>query len=448
MKGQEKVQPRRLKGFQDYHPDVMESRYHLMDIIRHEAKTAGFKAIGTPALEYSEVLLGVGGETDKQVFRFKDNGDRDITLRFDLTVPFARYVSEHQGKINFPFKRLQIGDVWRAEKPQKGRYREFCQCDLDIVGVDSTAADIEILLSFQNILSKTGIGSFTMTVGHRGILSALITSILGDISKEKETQILINIDKLDKIGASQVKEKILSLDSSFSEHQVHEILELLTNKNSEQEQIAHIKKLLSNDNVQLDALEQLISVIDVIRSTRNDHHTGKIRFDLSIARGLGYYTGIVFETTIDALPGFGSICSGGRYNKLVERYSKTELPGIGGSIGLDRLLACLQELGLLTQRATEESSIFIATASDKAMPFGFYLLQKLRDHQIPANIALKTKKLSAQFKQANKLAYPYVITIGEEEMVTKKVSLKNMKTGEEAKGVTIDDLINKFLEKK
>jgi histidyl-tRNA synthetase len=203
------IEPKRLKGFRDYMPDQMEKRLEIMDLIRREAALAGFRSIGTPALEYAETLMGQGSdETDKQVYRFKDNGDRDVALRFDLTVPFARFVGEHQGALTFPFKKLQMGDVWRGENTQKGRYREFTQCDLDIIGADTMMADIEVLSVFVRILSNAGCGGTTMALGNRRILSGLISTRCPGLTPAQETEVLIALDKLAKIGPAKVADLI------------------------------------------------------------------------------------------------------------------------------------------------------------------------------------------------------------------------------------------------
>ena len=418
----------------------MQMRYKIMDIIRDEAAKASFKAVGTPALEYSEVLLGVGGETDKQVFRFLDNGDRDVALRFDLTVPFARYVAENQGTLNFPFKRLQIGDVWRAEKPQKGRYREFCQCDLDIVGVNSVEADMEILLCFINILNRIDIGPFTMAIGHRLILSALISKTLGIQDPEQETKALIIIDKLEKIGRDKVIAQLDEIPGAQAGGGA-KLIDAIADKDPEKgTRLEKIANILEGDSENLHVLEQLQTTVETV-SEMSQGQNGKILIDLSIARGLGYYTGIGFETTIDSLPGFGSICSGGRYNKLVERYLNRELPGIGGSIGLDRLLAGLQELNKIKEEL-DEQTVFIAIATDKARSQAFKILQELRRQGIKSDIALKTNKLANQFKHANRQGYPVVLTLGDDEIAQQTASVKIMSTGEEKKGVPQAELVD------
>lgn len=429
-----KVSARRLKGFQDYQPATMALRYHLMDIVRKEGAQAGFQAIGTPALEYAEVLLGVGGETDKQVFRFRDNGERDVALRFDLTVPFARFVAEHQGNLHFPFKRLQIGDVWRAEKPQKGRYREFCQCDLDIVGVNSVEADIEILGCFLNILHMMDIGPFTMVLGHRVLLSHILQKTLGALNPELEQQALIIIDKLAKIGPAAVTELLQQLPCPTPAGAAT-LVTLLCAQADESSSLESLEALLVGDHAAEQCLADLRETLAIVSSLAADKR-GKIRFDLSIARGLGYYTGLVFETILDQLPSIGSICSGGRYNRLVERYLNRELAGIGGSIGLDRLVMALQEVQSPLLEASKSQVVFVALATKDARAYAFSLVQKLRQAGLAADIALNTQKLSQQFKHADRMAYPFVLTVGSEELEKQTVSCKNMLTGQEDKGLS------------
>ena len=427
-----KVQARKLKGFQDYHPEIQKIRLHIMNLVRTHAEKAGFQPIATPALEYSEVLLGVGGETDKQIFRFKDNGKRDIALRFDLTVPFARYVAEHHGKMSFPFKRLQIGDVWRAEKPQKGRYREFSQCDLDIIGVHSDEADLEILLCFQNILNSINCGSFTMRIGHRQILSALIKASLGDLDTPGENNLLICLDKTDKIGPEKVA-KILTNEQGLPEEGTKRLIAVLNNKGQEGTRTDQIYEMLAEDADALQRLEELTELINLVQKL-GKRGRGNITLDLSIARGLGYYSGMVFETSLDLLPGWGSVCSGGRYNRLVERYLNREIPGVGGSLGLDRLVAALQETHQPRLRIFEKI-IFVAISDPRFREYSFTLVSQLRSAGIAADPALKINKLGAQFRHANKMKYPLVLTVGEHEVISNTVSIKHMESGTEYKEI-------------
>lgn len=435
MSKKDRIEAKRLKGFRDYLPDLMAERWRIIDIIRDEARLAGFHAIATPALEYAVTLLGSGSdETDKQVYRFQDHGDRDVALRFDLTVPFARFVAEHLNDLAFPFKRLQIGEVWRGENTQKGRYREFTQCDLDIIGVDTAAADIEVIEVFYQILSRLSGLRFTMAVGNRLLLSALIRKALPGMD---ETTALIAIDKLAKIG----RDAVCELLGGGAEAQ--RLLELLTSKDAAGDTaLAPLKAYLADDAAALKELERLSLVIAEARATvaeSGQSGAGRLVIDLSIARGLGYYTGVVFETTLDDLPGFGSICSGGRYNHLASRFSARELPGIGGSIGLDRLLAGLEELGKTS--TAHQNLVFVAVASDDAFHYARGLVRQLRRAGFASDLGMHPK-LANQFKHADRLGCPFVVTVGGSEVASQTYALKNMRTGEDRRDLPAAGLVD------
>lgn len=420
--------PSRLKGFQDFLPDKMQVKQQMIATILDESRKAGFRPIDTPALEYTESLLGVGGETDKQVFRFLDNGGRDVALRFDLTVPFARFVTEHFGELTFPFKRVQVGPVWRAEKPQKGRYREFYQCDLDIIGGDPLLADLEILLCFQNILHRLNLGSFTMDVGHRGVLSALLQALLGPEAKPQEPQILILLDKLDKIGRAAVQQSLADLGYDLT--CIQPLLALLAPEDRKETDLVAVAQLLQDNEAALAQLTQLQTLERMIRPLLGPAHTGLFRIRLGIVRGLGYYTGVVFETTLAAHPEYGSICSGGRYDHLAERFSKQPLPGVGASIGVDRLLAALME-EISTETEPPYAGFFVAVATEDAYPYGFQLLQTLRQKGAVAECSLKAGKIGAQFKWAHRMHFRYVLTVGTEEVTSQTLRLRDMQAGTE-----------------
>lgn len=426
----DRVKPRKLKGFRDYPPELMVPRQHLMDKMRHQAALLGFQQIDTPALEYGETLLGQGGgDTDKEVYRFIDHGDREVALRFDLTVPFARFVAEHQGTMLLPFKKLQIGLVWRGEKPQKGRYREFYQCDLDIIGVDSEAADIEILGAFQTILSDMNIGPFTIRVGNRGLLTAVINECLPGLDEKAIKSLLIAIDKLEKIGADKVVHLMTTTIDGTTEAGTRQLIAKIT---------GDAFTAIASDNAELIKYRATIECLQAMASLSGN---GKIVPDLSIARGLAYYTGIVFETVLDELPMFGSICSGGRYNDLASRFSSKELPGVGGSIGLDRLIACLEELGRLpTCTGTE---VFVAIASDDGRPYAFEIASVLRNAGISTDIGMQ-KKLKKQFNFADKSGAKHVITVGGTELENRVYSLKTLATGAEERDLPFAGLVEKF----
>lgn len=436
---QGRTEPKRLKGFRDFLPDLMATRLSLMDVIRSEARKAGFQPIGTPALEYAETLLGHGEETDKQVYRFIDHGDRDVALRFDLTVPFARFVAEHQGTLTFPFKKLQMGEVWRGENTQKGRYREFAQCDLDIIGVDGLLADAEILTAFQRILSRMGCGAFTMATGSRVVLSALIRHHLGPMAPASETAALIAIDKLAKVGPAKVADLLATIPGA-SPGGATSLLEALTARDQDgNTDLVRVREALAQGEAaaaNLAALDRLTSVLDFVRQGVQGG-LGRIVLDLTVARGLGYYTGIVFETTIDALPGFGSICSGGRYNDLASRFTTRELPGVGGSIGLDRLLAGMEELGKVSPATAD--MVFVAVATADAQGYACEIARLLRDAGLACDMGL-TPKLAQQFKHADRLGCPFVITVGTDEVSTRTYALKSMREGTEERGLPMEGL--------
>jgi histidyl-tRNA synthetase len=430
-----KVVPRKLKGFQDYAPEVMSRRLMIIQTARQIAQRAGFYEIATPALEYAEVLLGVGGETDKQVFRFQDGGERDVAMRYDLTVPFARYAAENFGQLSLPFKRLQIGDVWRAEKPQKGRFREFCQCDIDIIGVDTLSADVEILVTVFDMLNRIIKVPFTISCNNRKLLSFLLHKILGIHNPDSEQQALILLDKLDKQGKDSVAQQ-LSEKLEVSSILAYEFIE--TMHSFQHNDIASMGKLFHESSIQ-EEWKRFYETIKIVQDITGQGH-GKLVINLSIARGLAYYTGIVYETTVDGVQGFGSVCSGGRYDNLAERFIDQKLPGVGISIGVDRLTALLTEKEGLQNKAPAE--VYIAIASQEATAHAFKLAHDLREKGIATDLALREQKLGAQFKNADKRGFPWVIALGSDEMNKQCYPLKNMKTGVEHKDLSVEQLIS------
>lgn len=427
----------KLKGFQDIFGSEIEIKESLSEQIREKARLANFVNVETPCLEYTETLLGEGGETDKQIYRFKDNGDRDVSLRYDLTVPFARFVSEYHGKLSLPYKRFQIGKAWRAEKPQKGRYREFSQCDFDIVGVNNFSADVEVISLLFTIFSDVIQLPFTMKLGYREIVSSVIKKIYGNLSSSHEERVLINIDKLEKIG----KEKVVALIAEETEtraEQAEELLSVLSPVESYEEKLENLSSFLKEDSEAEDHLTRLRKTLETL-SLLCESSTGRISLDLTTVRGLAYYTGVVFETTLDDFVDFGSVCSGGRYDNLCDRFLKESLPGVGGSLGLDRLVAALSSKGL--EESKQKNVTMIAVASEEIRPYAFEILKYLRQNNIPSEIFLKDQKLGNQFKFASRQGYTYVVTLGEEEMNSRTVSLKDMIKQEEKKSLSPDSLL-------
>ena len=436
------VPAKKLKGFRDYTPELAIERRRIMDQVWSSALKAGFEPIDTPTLEYAETLLGTGGtDTDKEVYRFEDHGNRNVALRFDLTVPFARFVAEHQGTLILPFKKVQIGNVWRGEKPQKGRYREFAQADLDIVGVDSLAADVEVLSNMAENLEKLIPSNFTMALGHRVVLSALIQASLSGLDVKDENKILIAIDKLAKIGEEKVIEIMCEVEGVNAEDS-KKLLTVLSSKDEKgHTDLSKVKDVLKDREealAEVKRLEDTLSILaDLVPSEK-----ASIKLDLTIARGLGYYTGIVYETFIDALPKFGSVSSGGRYNGLVSRFTTKELPGIGGSIGVDRLLAALEALDATSEQ--KRNGVYVAVATEDARAYAFKILSQLRKANIRSDIALKPGKIGAQFKQADRRMYEKVITVGTNELEAQTFSVKTLETGDQKKDVSFSDLIKEI----
>jgi len=405
----EYIEPKVLKGFRDFLPPAEIVRRGLIEKIENTFRSFGFVPIDTPALEYAEILLGKGGgETEKQIYRFKDNGERDVALRFDLTVPFARYVALHKAELTFPFKRYHIGKVWRGENTQRGRYREFTQCDFDIIGSDSAAADFEILYLIRTALLKLGL-DITIHVNHRGLFNRFL-SYIGQ--SEKSADVLRTVDKLSKVGANETRKNLTGL---AGEKNAEKILEFIGAKGSFSETLARITELSGGDCIESERLASLHRHMIEAASLDKTASENADPFVLapSITRGLDYYTGVVFETFLNELPDIGSICSGGRYDNLAGLYSKDKdsISGVGSSIGLDRLLAALESLDKLPT----ENNCRVAVACVDADKSGQYqaLAGKLRQEGIPCEVFTDKIDLVKQFIIAEKKGLRYVIIPGD-----------------------------------
>src|SRR3954467_3009468 len=346
------IEPRTLKGFRDYLPEAMIPRERLIATAQAVYRSFGYSPIDTPALEYFEVLSGKGSdETDRQMYQFEDHGGRRVGMRFDLTVPLARFAAQHVSELGLPFKRYHIGTVWRGENTQRGRYREFMQCDFDTIGTRSVAADIETALVIHDLLLTIGKAfgrelGFTIRVNNRVVLSALLDK-LG--LAEKSTAVLRALDKLGKIGPEKVAEEMI-VAAEASQAQAAEVLKLAALSGSNDEILAGLEPLLTGSS---QGEEGIARLRDILRGAKAGGVADRaLQLDVSIARGLDYYTGAIFETFLTDLPTIGSICSGGRYDNLAGLFTKQELPGIGASLGLDRLLAALEELGMIAKVRT------------------------------------------------------------------------------------------------
>ena len=422
-----KIEPRTLAGFMELLPNEQILFNQIKETIETTYKKYGFLPIDTPIIELSEVLLAkAGGETEKQIYRFQ-KGDNDLSLRFDLTVPLAKYVAKNYGNLSFPFRRYQIGKVYRGERAQKGRYREFYQCDIDIIGDGELDIinDAEIPSIIYDIFTNLGFEDFTIRINNRKILNGLFEEIG---QKEQSEEILRIIDKIEKIGKEAVVEEFEKI--GINSEQINKIIEFIEIEGTTNEKLEKLEKLNIENETYKQGVKELKEVIKNIKIFGVPEKNFKV--DLTIARGLDYYTGTVYETFLNEYREIGSVCSGGRYENLAEYYTNKKLPGVGVSIGLTRLFYKLNELNII--KATKKSVaevLIIPMLEDLTEPIK--LATKLRKMGINTEIFLNNKKLKAKFKYADKLEIPYVVVIGEDEVKENKVTIKNMKTGEEEK---------------
>ncbi|MEX0701579.1 MAG: histidine--tRNA ligase [Planctomycetales bacterium] len=417
------IKPQTLKGFRDHLPDAMLARERLVETARRVYRSYGYSPIDTPALEYSEILLGKGGEeTDKQLFRFQDQGGRDVALRFDLTVPFARFAAEHIGALGTPFKRYHIGTVWRAEKPQKGRFREFMQCDFDTIGTTSNAADIETLFVIHDLFEALGFERFTVNVNNRQVLNGLLEK-LGLV--EQGVRILRALDKLAKIGAEGVIRE-MSEAVGLARSDAEKILELAALEGTPADILARLDGLLEGSGAGLAGVEKLRELFAAVETAGLP--AGRVALDVSIARGLDYYTGTIYETFLGDLPGIGSVCSGGRYDDLAGLFTNQPLPGVGASLGLDRLLAAMQELGLIAAATTPAQVLVTMLDADRV---GDYLRigRALRRAGIDTEVFPEPSKLAKQFRYADRRGIPVALIAGADEFSTGTWQVKELQRG-------------------
>ena len=422
------IEPKVLKGFRDSLPQQEIVRQTLMAKIQDILRSFGFVPIDTPALEYTEVLLGKGGgETDKQMFRFQDNGGRDVALRFDLTVPLARYVAANYSQLSFPFKRYHMSKVWRGEKPQKGRYREFLQCDFDMVGVDNPQSDFEILLLIHTCLTQMQVGPFKVSVSHRGLLNRFLGSM--GIS-DKSADVLRVIDKLGKIGSDSVKE--LLIEDGLTAEQTDNVLSFISiEKKSFEATLDKLKKLFG----ECDEIIRLSAILDMMKACGIEKD---FILDTSITRGLDYYTGIVYETLLLDMPSIGSICSGGRYNNLAGLYTKENLPGVGSCIGLDRLIAALEELKSPIVTDASYADVMVVGIKDNPA-WSESIAMKLRALGLRTDSYVGEKGMGQQFAYAEKNGIPYVVT-GQNSEDPNLFSLKEIATRQVRDNLTLDQI--------
>jgi histidyl-tRNA synthetase len=436
-----RIEPRILKGFRDYLPDVMIPRTRLLRRIADVFERFGFDPLDTPALEYSDILLGKAGpEAEKLFYRFKDHGERDIALRYELTISLARVVAQYRNDLPRPFKRYQMGPVWRAESPARGRFREFWQCDVDIIGTDSLLADAECLAVDYAVMRALNVPNYVIRFNNRKLFRGLQARI-GVSDDGVMDGVMRGIDKFDKIGEPGVRKELEPLigQGGFSKAGLDLVFEFLKLGKGELDNAARIEELeefLDGDigaqgcgelrQVFASALE--LGVPDEV-----------LRVDPTIVRGLDYYTGTVFETFLEDLPGFGSIMSGGRYDGLIGMFAGEEIPAVGISVGVDRLIAALEELKLLPKARTT-AAVLVTVFEPATQAYSLRAARDLRRAGVPTELYLDAKaKLGKQLKYAGKRGFPLVVIAGPEEEKEGVVSLRNMASGEQMR-VSIEQL--------
>ena len=425
-----KMTPRTLSGFMELLPAPQQQMERIMEALRKTYSLYGFTPLDTPVIEASEVLLAKGGgETEKQIYRFQ-KGDADIALRFDLTVPLAKYVALHYNDLTFPFRRYQIGKVYRGERAQRGRFREFYQADIDIIGdgkLDITN-EAEIPAIIYKTFSTLGLKRFQIRVNNRKILNGFY-AMLG--LTEKSGDIMRTVDKLDKIGAEKVKVLLMGEEIGLSEADADEILKFIAITGTNEEVLAALEGYKGCNEVFDTGLSELNTVVKYLAAFGVPAENFAV--DLTIARGLDYYTGTVYETTLLDHPEIGSVCSGGRYDNLAEYYTDKQLPGVGISIGLTRLFYVLGEQGMLNPELPTAPADVLILPMTEDLSAAISFATALRENGIRAQIHAEQKKFKAKMTYANNLSIPYVVFLGEDEINAGVVACKDMKTGEQTK---------------
>ena len=431
------------KGTRDFGPLQMSRRNYILDTIKETFRLFGFQQLETPAMENLSTLTGkYGDEGDQLLFKILNSGEflKEVTsedlqkggqavlskisekgLRYDLTVPFARYVVMNRNDIAFPFKRFQVQPVWRADRPQRGRYREFYQCDADVVGTDSLVCELEILLMIKRVFGKLGIHDYSIKINNRKILTGL-SEVIGAAGRESE--LCVAIDKLDKIGWEKVQEELLG--RSFTKEAVARLEPIMQLQEGNQAKLEFLKSFLSTSEVGLKGIEELEQVFDLLEAYGETQ--ANIDFDVVLARGLSYYTGAIFEVKVNNVS-IGSVSGGGRYDNLTGVFGLEGVSGVGFSFGVDRLYDVLEELKLFPEHQLEATKVLVTYFDDNGAKYGLSVLRELRRAGIASELYPDNAKIKKQFTYGDKKGIPYVIVIGEDEINNKKVSLKHLLSG-------------------
>jgi histidyl-tRNA synthetase len=428
-----RIEPRTLKGFRDYLPAAMIPRERLMETARRVYRSYGFSPIDTPALEYLDILTGKGGaETDKQLYKFQDHGGRWVGMRFDLTVPLARFASQHIHELGTPFKRYHIASVWRGENTQRGRYREFAQCDFDTIGTRALAADVETALVIHDLFLALGFEGFSIRINNRMVLNGLLQKLgLAD----KSAAILRVLDKLGKVDRDRVADEMIA-EAGLSRDQADRVLKLAELTGTNDDILRQLAPLVAGNEIGEAGAGRLAELLAAVRAAGVAE--ARVKLDVSIARGLDYYTGTIFETFLDALPDIGSVCSGGRYDNLAGLYTSVELPGIGASLGLDRLLTAMEELGMIGKVSTP-AQVFIPYFDAARLHDYLRLAAEVRGqmytdaegakHPIGVEVFPDAKKLGQQLKYADRRGFRVALIAGEREFAAGTCQIKDLASG-------------------
>ena len=445
------------KGTRDFSPEQVAKRNYIFNTIRGAFEMFGFQPIETPSFENSETLMGkYGDEGDRLIFKILNSGDylaksneqayskKDSTqltpsisekaLRYDLTVPFARYVVQHQNEIEFPFKRYQIQPVWRADRPQKGRFREFFQCDADVVGSKSLWQEVEFIQLYDTVFSKLKLEGVTIKINNRKILSG-IAEVIG--ASDKLIDFTVALDKLDKIGEEKVKEEMRS--KGISEEGISKLHPLFTLAGSFESQIERLKGILSTSEEGKKGVEELAFINAAISELGLS--TAKVKLDVTLARGLNYYTGAIFEVAAPVQVKMGSIGGGGRYDDLTGVFGMKDVSGVGISFGLDRIYLVLEELGLFPETVNKMVEVLFINFGDKEALFSLKAIKELRSQNVNTELYPDAAKMKKQMNHANKRTIPFVVLVGEEEMNSNTYTLKNMVSGEQTT-LSLESLIS------
>lgn len=441
--------PTLAKGTRDFGPATMAKRQFIFDAIRSVFQKFGFQPLETPAIENLSTLTGkYGEEGDQLLFKILNSGDflKDIDpakltsvnykfftpdisekgLRYDLTVPFARFVVMNRNEVTFPFKRYQIQPVWRADRPQKGRYREFYQCDADVVGTDSLLCEAEIILMIKSVFKTLGITDYTIKINHRDILNG-VAGVFG--ASGKEIALFVAIDKLDKIGEVKVKEELLA--KGFSQKSLDQLFKILNTRGTTAEKVKFLKENFKNTEAGNKGVTDLERVLQLLKELGSDD--SNVELDIPLARGLSYYTGCIFEVKINNVS-IGSVSGGGRYDNLTQAFGdKENLSGVGFSFGVDRIYDAMEELKLFPEKGQISSRALVCHFDQPSFDYGLRVLTSLRTADIASEIYPDVSKIKKQLDYANKKQIPYALVIGSEEVSSGLIAFKNLETGEQEK---------------